>query len=72
MSKGKGRAGKQVRSKGKGNLKESADKRQMYDTEIEVDEKQSESDNSEGGGESVGEETEKPEVCLFSLVTLRC
>lgn len=62
MSKGKGRAGKQVRSKGKG--KESADKQRMYFTEI-VDEKQSESDDSEDGGESVGEETEKPEVCLF-------
>ena len=36
----------------------------MYFTEI-VDEKQSESDDSEDGGESVGEETEKPEVCLF-------
>jgi hypothetical protein len=65
MSKGKGRAGKQVRSKKKG--KESANKRRMYDAEIE--EKRSESDDGEGGGESVGEEME---VCLFSLFTLRC
>ena len=68
---GIGRAGKQVRSQRKG--KESAGKRaRIYDTEVEVEDKGSESDNSEGG-ESV-EETEKPEVGLFSssLITLCC
>jgi hypothetical protein len=63
---GKGRAGKQVRSQRKGKGKESAGKRQKYDTEVE--DRMSESEDSEGGGESVGDEREKSVGCLFFLL----
>ena len=75
-SKGKGHvlAGK-VRSQRPGKGKEPADsdkrRARIYDS-TEAEDKGSESDD--GDGESVGEETEKWGVCLFSssLVTLHC
>jgi hypothetical protein len=74
MRKGKGRAGKQVGSQRKGKESALANKRaRIYDTEIEVEDKGPDSDDSVGGGESVrekGDKPEKTEVCLFSYLKL--